>query len=205
MLGSFKDLPGIIKTAYQYVAPSPICLILTGQYRHLEPGGYFEIQDFGHPARSDDGTLPSDGYIMQWCKLIIEAAANAGRPVYPLDEYKNFLRDAGFEGVVEVQRKWPINWWPRDHKYKELGMWALADIGNGLEGLTMAHFTRGLGWSKEATLAFCANVQRELRDTRIHAYWPMYASPCCRLGSRLTLRVDMSSTDGNLRREVLAG
>jgi hypothetical protein len=28
---------------------------------------------------------------------------------------------AGFEDVVEIQYKWPLNKWPRDKKYKELG------------------------------------------------------------------------------------
>lgn len=96
--------------------------------------------------------------------------------MFPTTEYKSYLEQAGFEGVVEVVRKWPSNSWPRESKYKEIGMWALEDIGGGLEGLSLGHLTRGLGWSREQTLLLCANVRKELRNPRLHAYWAMYAA-----------------------------
>ena len=57
--------------------------------------------------------------------------------------------------------------------WRELGAWAYANIAGGLEGLSLAHFTRGLGWSEEETLTFCAMTRKDLKDLRIHAYWPM--------------------------------
>lgn len=157
MLGCFNDLPRTVKVAYD----------------NLEPGGYLELQDMALPARSDDGTLAPDSFLSQWCDLCIEAGQNRGRPVFPVEQYKNYLADAGFVDIVEVQRKWPTNMWPKDPKFKELGAWAYANIGGGLEGLSLAHFGRGLGWSEEQTLAFCARTRKDLKDTRIHAYWPM--------------------------------
>lgn len=52
---------------------------------------------------------------------------------------------------------------------------------NALEGLgavSLASFTRpteenGLGWSREEVEVLLASVRRELRDTSIHAYFPM--------------------------------
>ncbi|KAM5344056.1 hypothetical protein ACJ41O_012593 [Fusarium nematophilum] len=157
MLGCFEDLPKMIKVAFD----------------NLEPGGYLELQDMGLPARSDDDTLHPDSYLAQWCKLCLDAGKNLGRPVFPTTEYKNYLAAAGFEDIVEVQKKWPTNCWPRDRKFKELGAWAYANIAGGLEGLSLAHFTRGLGWSSEETLVFCAQTRKDLKDPRIHAYWPM--------------------------------
>jgi SAM-dependent methyltransferase len=158
MLGCFKDLPGMIKVAYD----------------NLEPGGYLELQDMALPARSDDGTLDPKSYLAEWCDNCLKAGQNLGRPVFPVGEYKNYLADAGFEDIVEVQKKWPTNTWPRDRQFKELGAWAYANIAGGLEGLSLAHFTRGLGWSSAQTLAFCALTRRDLKDMRIHAYWPIY-------------------------------
>lgn len=152
MLGCFEDLPNMIKVAYD----------------NLEPGGYLELQDMGLPARSDDETLKPDSYLAQWCKLCLDAGQNLGRPVFPTTEYKNYLTAAGFEDVVEVQKKWPTNTWPRETKFKEL-----VRLAGGLEGLSLAHFTRGLGWSSEETLVFCAQTRKDLKDPRIHAYWPM--------------------------------
>jgi len=84
------------------------------------------------------------------------------------------MQAAGFEDVVEMQYKWPQNRWPKDPKYKELGLWTLANVDEGLEGLSLALFTRGLGWSKEEVLAYLVQVRRDIRSTRIHAYWSIY-------------------------------
>ncbi|KAH7316773.1 S-adenosyl-L-methionine-dependent methyltransferase [Stachybotrys elegans] len=158
MLGSFADFPRIVQKAYD----------------NLEPGGWLEIQDLAIPARCDDETLAPDSYLMSWSNYILQAAANAGRPVFPVTEYVNYMKDAGFEEVVEVRRKWPTNTWPRDKNFKELGMWSYANFGRNLEGLSLAHFTRGLGWTAEATLLYCAETRKELKNPNIHAYWAMY-------------------------------
>ena len=157
MLGCFADLPAMIKVVYD----------------NLEPGGYLELQDMALPARSDDGTLDPDSALAQWCKLCLDAGQNLGRPVFPVEEYKSYLAEAGFVDIVEEQRKWPTNMWPRDKNFKELGAWAYANIAGGLEGLSLAHFTRGLGWSSEQTLVFCAEVRKSLKSPKVHAYWPM--------------------------------
>lgn len=157
MLGCFEDLRRFVQVAFD----------------NLEPGGYLEMQDMGLPARSDDGTLAPDSHLARWCDLCLEAGRNRDRPIFPVTEYKTYLREAGFEAVVEVQKKWPINMWPRDPRFKELGAWAYANIAGGLEGLSLAHFTRGLGWTSDRTLEFCEQVRGDLRDPKIHAYWPM--------------------------------
>lgn len=125
------------------------------------------------PVRCDDGTLDPESYLSRWCHNIIQAASNAGRPVFPTTEYQQYLRDAGFEDIVVTERRWPTNAWPRDKQYKELGVWAFANLAEGLEGLSLAHFTRGLGWSHEETVVFCAQTRKDLKSRHIHAYWPM--------------------------------
>lgn len=47
------------------------------------------------------------------------------------------------------------------------------NVSSGLEGLSAAVYTRVLGWSKEELDVLLANVRRDLKDTKIHAYWPM--------------------------------
>jgi hypothetical protein len=83
------------------------------------------------------------------------------------------LADAGFTNIHETIYKWPQNRWPKDKHFKELGMWVLEDLGPGLEGLSMGIFTRILGWTKEETDIFLATVWRDMKDTKIHAYWNM--------------------------------
>lgn len=54
-----------------------------------------------------------------------------------------------------------------------IGAWTYEDIGRNIHGLTVALFTRGLGWSLEKFELFLTEVRKELRDPKIHAYYPM--------------------------------
>ena len=52
-------------------------------------------------------------------------------------------------------------------------MWTFENLGNGLSGLSMALFTRALGWSPAELKVFLAEVRKQMRDRSIHGYWPM--------------------------------
>jgi hypothetical protein len=54
-----------------------------------------------------------------------------------------------------------------------LGLWNLANTNIGLEGFSMAPFTRALGWTKQEVEVFSVGVRNEMKDEQIHAYWPM--------------------------------
>jgi hypothetical protein len=127
--------------------------------------------DCAFPVRCDDGTLAEDAPLLRWTQLLAEAADKLGRSLMTVEKYKDMMKAAGFEGVTEKTYKWPTNRWPKDQKYKELGMWALTVTDSSLEGLTLALFTRGLGWTREETIFFCAKVRKDLRNPNIHAYW----------------------------------
>lgn len=139
----------------------------------LEPGGYLEMQDLHTPFECDDGTLTEDSDTYKVGALFAEASTKMGRPLTVAPTYKPLMEKAGFVDVVERKLKWPISTWPRDKHYKDLGAWYLANLDAGLEGLTLALFTRGLGWTPEETLVFCARARQSLRNPKIHAYLPM--------------------------------
>jgi hypothetical protein len=50
-----------------------------------------------------------------------------------------------------------------------LGTWNILQILQGLEGFTMALFTRVLGWSAEEIQVLLALVRKDLRNSKIHA------------------------------------
>ncbi|KAJ4090893.1 hypothetical protein NW761_007247 [Fusarium oxysporum] len=157
MAGSFEDYDAFISKAY----------------KALEPGGWFEMQDIVLPYKSDDGTLHADLKLAKLGHYFCEASKILGRSVEAPRHYKSMMQKAGFINIVERHFKWPLNAWAKDPYYKEIGAWSFANLDGGLEGLTLALFTRGMKWTKEETMAFCAEVRKHLRDPKIHAYLPV--------------------------------
>ncbi|RSL89655.1 hypothetical protein CEP52_014859 [Fusarium oligoseptatum] len=139
----------------------------------LAPGGYVEVQEIDLNAKSDDETLREDSNLSRWLKLLSEATVHLDRPYQDIRQIKYIMAEVGFKDVTVDYFKWPTNPWPKDTKHKTLGQWHNANVGSALEALTLAPFTRALGWKAEEVRAFVAQVRKDLNDRRIHAYWPI--------------------------------
>ncbi|KAJ3545024.1 hypothetical protein NM208_g2720 [Fusarium decemcellulare] len=144
-------------------------------YKNLTPGGYVELQEVDVIMGCDDGTLTEDLTLYKWCRLFDEAAENIGRSFARTDKFKDIMTEVGFIDVVETRFKWPSNQWPKDPKYKELGAWNNENAKSALEALTLAPFTRGLGWTREQVDDYLVDLKRDFNDPKIHAYWPICA------------------------------
>ncbi|RDW73611.1 S-adenosyl-L-methionine-dependent methyltransferase-5 [Coleophoma crateriformis] len=140
---------------------------------HLNPGGYVEISDIIFPITADDGTLSKESALARWSDLMLKASLSLNRSLESAKMYRKLLEGAGFTDLEETEYKWPQNRWPRGKRFKELGMWTLENISTGLEGLSLALFTRGLQWSKEELEVFLVDVRKDMKNTRIHSYWPI--------------------------------
>ncbi|KAI8650769.1 hypothetical protein NCS57_01411800 [Fusarium keratoplasticum] len=170
------------KTPFDFI----FCRMMTGSFADpeamankvfngLSAEGWYEIQDIQLPVFCDDGTLdPKTSPITKWQEGLIDASKKLGRPLGASDQYKDILERTGFQNVHETIFRWPTNSWPKDRKLKELGKWNLANFDAGLEGVSLALFTRVLSWSKEDVMALCTDVRRELRNPKVHGYWKIY-------------------------------
>lgn len=124
------------------------------------------------PLACDDGTIKGTT-LEEWSGFLTQASQNLGRSLTEATQHRERMIAAGFNRVKVHHFKWPTNRWPKDKGHKLTGMWTLANIGGGLEGLSMALLTRGLGWSREQVLVYLTAVRKDLSNTKIHAYWPM--------------------------------
>ncbi|WPG97566.1 Hypothetical protein R9X50_00034300 [Acrodontium crateriforme] len=158
MAGCFADWPHFFQQAYE----------------NLEPGGWIEVQDYGLPVKSIDGTADNTD-LMRWGELLCEAARILGRPMGSdvSDYYVQWMQEAGFVDIEQKMFMWPTNTWPKDPLMKLLGNWNRVNILEGLEGFCLALLTRALGWQKEEVDIFVAKVSKDLSDKKIHAYFPM--------------------------------
>ncbi|RDW77591.1 methyltransferase-containing protein [Coleophoma cylindrospora] len=157
MCGSFHNWPKFYQQSFD----------------NLNSGGYLEIMDIGFPVRCDDDTMPKDCALYQWCIYIKQAADNVGVKLDACLHAKEDMHRAGFVDVVEIPYKWPQNRWPKQKKFKELGMWTSENFNMGLEGMSLALLTRGLGWSLQEVNVLCAHTRLDMANTGIHAYWPI--------------------------------
>ncbi|GJC84135.1 putative methyltransferase tdiE [Colletotrichum liriopes] len=123
--------------------------------------------------KSDDGTLREDHSLVKWINLLLGASEKLGRPYIEIPPLKHLLEEIGFVDVELGLNKWPSNDWPKDPKYKEIGLTQCENILSGLEGFTMAPFTRVYEWTPEEVNVFLIDVRKDIKDRSIHAYWPV--------------------------------
>lgn len=108
--------------------------------RFLEPGGWLELSDILLDLKSDDGTVTPVCAARKWATHMLEAAAVWKRPLDSCKFYREQLAAAGFKNIKQEIYKWPSNPWPKDPKYKELGIrflerkeiWLATNIGSGM-------------------------------------------------------------------------
>jgi len=131
------------------------------------------MQDLVMPYACDDDSLKADSYVYRLTSVMMEAGEKLGRRFDQTVRYEEMMRKAGFVDIQVVKFKWPLNTWPKDPYYKEIGAWMQLNTDQGIEAFVMALATRVLGWSQEEALVFCAKVRKELYDTRVHAYLSM--------------------------------
>lgn len=155
MLSSCNDFPRIFQQSFE----------------HLQPAGWFEIQDVSMPA-CDDGTLEGTAF-ERWNELFSEACGKMGRDVTWTSRYKEWLGAAGYQNVEERTFKWPINSWAKDPELKLIGRWNEINMSEGLEAFTVRLFSATFGMSMEAIQLFMADVRKDIHNRKIHVYWPM--------------------------------
>lgn len=144
-------------------------------YKIIRPGGWVESQEFDLMVFSDDGTLKDDSAVLKWCELMNEGALKGGFGLrLQIDTLKTAMEAAGFVEVKAISLKLPLGMWPADPRLRESGKFGLAAMLQGLKGISLAIFTRFLGWQVDEMDILLAQVRAEWRQRRIHSYWPFY-------------------------------
>lgn len=116
-------------------------------FENLEPGGWFEAQELQPAMLCDDGTMAADWPLKRLIDDLMACSESIGRSLRCAEEYKRALIRTGFVDVQQVTYKLPINNWPKDRKWKEMGgMWKGFFEGGGLQAMSLGllHRVRGL-------------------------------------------------------------
>ncbi|KAJ6120370.1 hypothetical protein N7523_004650 [Penicillium sp. IBT 18751x] len=154
LAGCIADWPAFIKTIY----------------KHVRPGGYFEIQESAVWAWSDDGSLTADSPLFQYVQALDAAGHAIGRDFNIYHKLRGWLVDAGFEDVQQSTYLLPYSPWPKDPYLKEIGKFQAAQANQAVEAYGLRLLTQVLGWGAEPSRIFQALVKKQLMDRGLHAY-----------------------------------
>ncbi|RDW80218.1 S-adenosyl-L-methionine-dependent methyltransferase-19 [Coleophoma cylindrospora] len=158
MCSGIKDWPRLISEAYA----------------HMQPGGWIEISDQDFVPYCDDGTMREDYVMIRFLELIREGLAMSGIDLLGLRKHRQNLEKAGFINIEEKIFKVPIGSWPKNETMKAIGMYQRSAIYDGLQGLSLGPFTRGLGWSPNEVEVYLIDVRKALMDSSQHTYFPFH-------------------------------
>jgi len=158
LMCALKDYSGVIEQAYE----------------HLNTGGWAEFQDLDMNVTSDDGTLAKDSSTNKCVSLTAQACEKIGLEHSPGPKLEQWVRDAGFQNVHHHVVKLPYGIWPKNRVAKEVGLYNLRQLLDGLESYSLRLFCDVLGWSKEEFQILAAGVRNELRSGTVHAYYNLH-------------------------------
>jgi len=143
-------------------------------FKATKPGGWIESIEAKVPYQSDDNTLPADSKLIQWSLTGMEASEKIGKSFDIATKTKGWIQDAGFVNVKETILPVPVGVWPRDKRMKEIGQANLINMLEGLEGFSMAVYTRILGWSAEDVNDLLGQVRADMKNRKYHSYLNMH-------------------------------
>jgi hypothetical protein len=55
------------------------------------------------------------------------------------------------------------------------GLWVDEMVSSNLDRLSVALFNRGLAWSTEEIEVFLTDAKKDMKNPKIHAWYPMFA------------------------------
>jgi len=132
-----------------------------------------ELRELTTNFRSDYYTFPPDHAVVKWCQLMKEAIVKMDRHLdLKFDELADLMRDVGFVDVVLRPFKIPLGTWPADPVLKEAGGLQLVALLEGIESLSLALFTRCLGWEPLEVQVQLALTRKAFCQKKTYGYWP---------------------------------
>jgi hypothetical protein len=105
--------------------------------------------------------------------MMVDGARRLGKDMTQTSNWAGAMREVGFVDVREKKLAWPLGGWAKGDKMRRLGEGCARNIGNGLENLCMAIFTRALGMSVGEIREFLVDVRKDIYSRDVHCFIPM--------------------------------
>ncbi|KAH8886741.1 S-adenosyl-L-methionine-dependent methyltransferase [Thozetella sp. PMI_491] len=166
--GHFDYIHSLYTIIYLFLGPDSI--------RHLQPGGWLEIQEVYHYPMSVEGRVPMEHPIATYWNWVTQALNTLGIQLQAAGTgyLPNAMRNAGFLNVTERVIQLPIGTWPTDRTLKTVGLCWRNVLLDGIYPIAIGPLTRAFGWSRQQVELFLVQVReayqnaRDLSDQQMH-------------------------------------
>jgi len=154
MAGSIRDWPKFVGQCFE----------------NLREGGWVEFADWDYTPFLPDGTPDTrNNAVVTWHKLMMDTVLEkAGATAKPGPDIKQWVLDAGFVDVKEVVFRVPIGGWAKDPKLKETGRYYGLSLEEGVEGISLAIFTRLARMSYQQAMLECSTFRQAMKEIRFY-------------------------------------
>ncbi|KAI9932072.1 hypothetical protein MW887_009578 [Aspergillus wentii] len=140
-------------------------------FSHLRPGAWFEQVEIDFEPRCDGHRSMDGTALREWYDYLKLATAQAMRPIaHNYRETKKDLEEAGFTEINHQIVGLPLNPWHHDEHERTVARWYNLAISESIHSLSLAPFSRILGWPLDKIAEAAANVKSEAFNKEIHSY-----------------------------------
>ncbi|KAJ0103787.1 uncharacterized protein J7T55_001360 [Diaporthe amygdali] len=151
-------------------------------YGNLKPGGWAEFHDVAWElvGADDEASAVLDGSALaKFFRYAVAGGTAFGRDFEAGRKYKEWMVEAGFEGVVERQVLAPVNAWPLDPVDRTIGNWFCVDVHRVLDGTTKLLEAGGLPLAEIPS--FLDDVRESITSREMRVYCPRRINCICRV------------------------
>ncbi|KAI9735242.1 MAG: hypothetical protein M1834_001832, partial [Cirrosporium novae-zelandiae] len=153
--------------------------LIEQSYQKLKPGGWVELEEFHFPFELFDKESDKHSPMIEWSQKMAAGLARLGI-LSETDILEKHLEAAGFvdihKDLIKAGMGWPHEKEARtedEKKWKKIGILSARDMYAGLPGMSLALFTKVLGWSRAQVEIYLVEPRKELREARGEIYLPM--------------------------------
>ncbi|KAH7022217.1 S-adenosyl-L-methionine-dependent methyltransferase [Ilyonectria destructans] len=147
-------------------------------FRHVKPGAWVENTEIDLETRSENPKVSGDeGHIFKkWRNLFWEAGAKINRTfkIARDNQMEQKMREAGFVDIQHHQWKVPIGGWPRDPKFKQIGLYNGMFIDQSLDGFAVFPIGEILGWTFDEVTVLVNKMRLAIKDPKALPYYNVH-------------------------------
>lgn len=128
------------------------------------------------PTKSLDEKDYGHSKFLTWGEDFIVMSAKVGLNTQIMDDMRELMSDAGFEGIGTEEFRMMTGPWMEDEEGKALGRMGQQNLSHGMHGFGETLWTKVSGWNMEDYERLVEKVVLEIRNDGLRTWLPIKVS-----------------------------